>query len=69
MKKKLYLAGVIIVSALFMSGCGVDVTTGNAYNVRTYVDYETGVNYIYVVTSTGVAITPRLNADGSVYVK
>lgn len=38
------------------------------------VDDDTGVNYVVVSTERGngeysIAITPRLNADGSLYVK
>lgn len=32
------------------------------------VDNETGVNYIAVERNNGVSITPRFNADGSLYV-
>lgn len=31
-------------------------------------DNETGVQYIGVWTTRGIAITPRLNADGSLYI-
>ena len=46
----------------------------NGYaNTWTVVDDNTGVNYIVVTTENGngelsVAITPRLNADGTLYV-
>ena len=38
------------------------------------IDENTGVNYVVVVRDTtsrgdGIAITPRLNADGSLYVE
>lgn len=32
------------------------------------VDSETGVNYIVVYGNSGMAITPRLTADGELYV-
>lgn len=43
------------------------------YNTLLVVDDETGVNYIVVSTirysyAAPVAITPRLNADGTLYV-
>ena len=38
---------------------------GNTYFA---VDNETGVNYIAVERNYGVSITPRFNADGSLYV-
>lgn len=41
------------------------------YETLCVVDEETGVNYIVVSKYThdsGTAITPRLNADGSLYV-
>ena len=42
-----------------------DLFLGNTYIV---VDNETGVNYIVVGGSNGVSITPRFNADGTLYV-
>lgn len=44
-----------------------------AYHTLKLVDEETGVNYVVVSTERGngeysIAITPRLNADGSLYV-
>ena len=41
------------------------------YETLCVVDEETGVNYIVVSKcsyESGIAITPRLNADGSLYV-
>ena len=50
-----------------------------AYNrIATWIDQETGVEYLIVEnyekinihgTSGGIAITPRLNSDGSIMVK
>lgn len=46
----------------------------NSYaNTWTVVDDNTGVNYVVITTERGngemsVAITPRLNADGTLYV-
>lgn len=44
-----------------------------AYETLKVVDDSTGVNYVVVATEVGngnrsIAITPRLNADGSLYV-
>lgn len=44
-----------------------------AYETLCVVDENTGVNYVVVATEVGnghrsIAITPRLNADGSLYV-
>lgn len=44
-----------------------------AYETLKVVDDNTGVNYVVVATEVGnghrsIAITPRLNADGSLYV-
>ncbi len=46
--------------------------TNGAYHTYCVVDDSTGVNYIVVSTEMGngeysIAITPRLNADGSLY--
>ena len=47
--------------------------TNAAYHTFKVVDDNTGVNYIVVSTERGngeysIAITPRLNADGTLYV-
>lgn len=44
-----------------------------AYETLQVVDEKTGVNYVVVATEVGnghrsIAITPRLNADGTLYV-
>lgn len=44
-----------------------------AYETLQVVDEDTGVNYVVVATEVGnghrsIAITPRLNADGTLYV-
>lgn len=46
--------------------------TNGAYHTYCVVDDNTGVNYIVVSTERGngeysIAMTPRLNADGSLY--
>ena len=47
--------------------------TNSAYHTLKVVDDDTGVNYIVVSTERdngeySIAITPRLNADGTLYV-
>ena len=42
--------------------------TGFFGSIHTVVDNETGVTYIVVERNSGVTITPRFNADGSLYV-
>ena len=47
--------------------------TNGAFHTLCVVDDNTGVNYVVVSTERGngeysIAITPRLNADGSLYV-
>jgi len=46
------------------------ITSGTKTYPRIFTDSETGVNYIVVINSYkgDIAITPRLNADGSLYV-
>jgi uncharacterized lipoprotein YajG len=46
--------------------------TNGAYHTLVVVDSDTGVNYVVVSTERGngeysIAITPRLNADGTLY--
>ena len=46
--------------------------TNGSYHTLVVVDSETGVNYVVVSTERGngeysIAITPRLNADGTLY--
>lgn len=65
--KKIVLVGLAVVGVLVLSGCKLD-TTGSSYEEHYYVDEETGVNYLWINSSAGVAITPRYNADGSLYV-
>lgn len=46
--------------------------TNGAYHPLCVVDEDTGVNYVVVSTERGngeyaIAVTPRLNSDGSLY--
>lgn len=59
---------LLLLIVLCFTACGVDFT-GSAYTYHTYADPDTGVNYIMVNSSSGVAITVRYNPDGSLYVE
>lgn len=72
MKRKLILT-FLIIALLMLGGCtesmvySTDIIGDYAINV--YVDEETGVNYIWIHTpNSGTTITPRYNADGTLYV-
>lgn len=67
MKKRIGLLFITILLTLCFTGCGVDAT-GSTYKFHTYVDKETGVNYIWLNSDSGVDIQPRYNDDGSLYV-
>lgn len=73
MKNKILIIGIIALTSL--TGCKgkeiksedecaytVNINVGSSF-VYTMVDSEMGVNYI----ATKYGITPRLNADGSIY--
>lgn len=78
----LYLVFAFMFGACSTIGADADQTrplkiwghnTVGAYNTLCVVDDDTGVNYIVVSTEWGngeysIAITPRLNGDGSLYV-
>ena len=58
-----------------LTACGnTDAENKNKYiqdynsKFKIFVDKDTGVNYVYVGTGYGEAITVRLNADGTPYV-
>ena len=62
-------ATIVLCTALMGSSCeGRDTKIASEGNcsIRYVVDQETGVNYVYYSSHGG--ITPRLNADGSLYV-
>lgn len=65
MKKVIIL--LMIFSILGLTACRVD-TTGTIYDIHKYIDPETGVNYIWINTGNGVAMYPRLNSDGTIYI-
>lgn len=58
---------MILVLALVLCGCRMD-STGSWYTDHIYVDKDTKVNYIWINTDSGVTMSPRYNADGSLYV-
>ena len=41
--------------------------TGTAY-VSVIVDHETGVNYVFYKSGYGGGLSPRYNADGTLYI-
>lgn len=76
------LALAFVAGACTSTGAGAEQTyplkiwaqnENGAYKTLCVVDEDTGVNYVVVATEQGsgnrsIAITPRLNADGSLYV-
>ena len=81
MKSKIITLAVAVMLAVLV-GCGVKAThdTKDEFEIRkvedndnfvTYViltDNETDVEYIVATSPDGMAICPRYNADGSLYV-
>ena len=65
-------ATIVLCAALMGSSCegkDTEIDSEGDFSVRWaryVVDQETGVNYVYYSSHGG--ITPRLNADGSLYV-
>lgn len=62
-------ATIVLCTALMGSSCegkDTEIDSEGDFSVRYVVDQETGVNYVYYSSHGG--ITPRLNADGSLYV-
>ena len=62
-------ATIVLCTALMGSSCedrDTKIASEGNFSVRYVVDQETGVNYVYYSSHGG--ITPRLNADGSLYV-
>jgi hypothetical protein len=53
-----------------MMGCGNseanEVKPSGCYSI--YVDEDTGVNYIFYKSGYGGGLSPRYNADGTLYV-
>ena len=64
--KKIIVLLVAAVLCLMLCGCSKS-ESGTAF-VQFYRDPATGVNYVRALTGYGVAICPRYNPDGSLYV-
>lgn len=58
---------ILVAICIFATGCYEHVSNGDSYSstIYLYVDPITGVNYL---KNKDGGITPRLNADGSLYV-
>lgn len=79
--KRLLCVVLCIVMVLFLTGAKSEQSyplkiwgqnTNGSYHTLVVVDSETGVNYVVVSTERAngeysIAITPRLNADGTLY--
>ena len=69
---KKFLAIILTVALILcMAGCASNSTIQNVgINGTTLivVDKETGVNYIFYITTDGGGMAPRYNADGTLYV-
>ena len=80
MKRILLLLSLVMM--FFIGACSTSIATAEQthpikiwrannngyYNTLLVLDEETGVNYIVASCDKGISITPRLNADGSLYV-
>ena len=61
---------VLILAMLLCLGlCGCSKSESGTAFVQFYSDPATGVNYVRALTGYGVAICPRYNPDGSLYVE
>ena len=74
MRKKI-ICFILTLTIVMLTACGnTDAETKTKYiqdynsKFGIFVDKDTGVNYVYVGTGYGEAITVRLNADGTPYV-
>ena len=74
MRKKI-ICFILTLTIVMLTACGnTDAENKNKYiqdynsKFKIFVDKDTGVNYVYVGTGYGEAITVRLNADGTPYV-
>lgn len=65
-----WLASTLLFYALFsLSGCSQGTKNGIANgDVATYVDPETGVNYLEFKSGYALGVYVRVNADGTPYV-
>jgi hypothetical protein len=65
-----WLASTLLFYALFsLSGCSQGTREGTVNGVvSTYVDPETGVNYMEFMSGYALGVCMRVNADGTPYV-
>lgn len=61
------LLTVLMCIAYVLTGCAREIS-GDVF-IRFYVDPQTSVEYVLYASSTGAAICPRYNPDGSLYIK
>lgn len=82
--KKIIYAVTFLIMGMFIEACAMTASAEQEYPLKIWkenengysetwclVDENTGVNYIVVTTGDprgGVAITPRLNLDGTLYI-
>ena len=75
--KKIFSVLIIVVLMLCLSGCETETSKPTLAeesdkNISIWTDTETGVQYIVYTDTAGYCgmggITPRLNADGTLYV-
>ena len=67
-----YIIAFVITIIIFVSGflIGNKITYKPSVYTKYYTDNKTGVQYIVVVSKDGgVSIYPRLNSDGTLYIK
>lgn len=68
--KKVLILVLCLVLVLVMMGCGNseanEVKPSRHYSIC--VDEDTGVNYIFYKAGYGGGLSPRYNADGTLYV-
>lgn len=65
MKKIIVL---LVAAVLCLMLCGCSKSGSGTVFVQFYEDPATGVNYVRALSGYGVAICPRYNPDGSLYV-
>jgi hypothetical protein len=75
MKKKIIVILSVIGLCFGLIGCSVDTIGENTVSsmgnecISIWVDEKTGVQYVIFSSYSKGGITPRLNADGSLYVE
>jgi hypothetical protein len=71
MKKKIIIIMSVIALCFGLIGCSeyTNMSATENSNISIWTDEETGVQYIIFHDNYKGGITPRLNADGSLYVE